>query len=143
MVTSGKTDEGNQSITAKLSVRNAENPLWEAADKLKGLISDIEGVGDDQRNGPSLLGKSGSQPWNSNWMLRRITESTLVPRTLIVLRWLRADRMSIPPASSANVWICRDIRSKNRLSTRLQHPCQLGTLDDLIPVDLCIAFLLG
>jgi len=35
------TDEDAQPITVKLSVRNAENPLWEAADKLKRLISDI------------------------------------------------------------------------------------------------------
>ena len=39
------TDEDGQAITVKLSVRNAENPLWEAADKLKRLISDIEEVG--------------------------------------------------------------------------------------------------
>jgi hypothetical protein len=32
------TDEDDQPITVKLSVRNAENPLWEAADKLKQLI---------------------------------------------------------------------------------------------------------
>jgi hypothetical protein len=38
------TDEDAQPITVKLSVRNAENPLWEAADKLKRLISDIEEV---------------------------------------------------------------------------------------------------
>jgi hypothetical protein len=38
------TDEDGQPITVKLSVRNAENPLWEAADKLKRLISDIQGV---------------------------------------------------------------------------------------------------
>ena len=36
------TDENGQAIKVKLSVRNAENPLWEAADKLKRLISDIE-----------------------------------------------------------------------------------------------------
>jgi hypothetical protein len=36
------TDEDGQPITVKLSVRNAENPLWEAADKLKRLIFDIE-----------------------------------------------------------------------------------------------------
>ena len=36
------TDEDDQPITVKLSVRNAENPLCEAADKLKRLISDIE-----------------------------------------------------------------------------------------------------
>jgi hypothetical protein len=38
------TDEDGQPITVKLSVRNAENPLWEAADKLKRLISGIEEV---------------------------------------------------------------------------------------------------
>ena len=38
------TDEDAQPITVKLSVGNAENPLWEAADKLKRLISDIEKV---------------------------------------------------------------------------------------------------
>jgi hypothetical protein len=38
------TDEDAQPITVKLSVRNTENPLWEAADKLKRLISDIEEV---------------------------------------------------------------------------------------------------
>jgi hypothetical protein len=38
------TDEDDQPITVKLSVRNAENPLWEAADKLKRLISDIQEV---------------------------------------------------------------------------------------------------
>jgi hypothetical protein len=38
------TDEDDQPITVKLSVCNAENPLWEAADKLKRLISDIEEV---------------------------------------------------------------------------------------------------
>jgi hypothetical protein len=38
------TDEDGQPITVKFSVRNAENPLWEAADKLKRLISDIEEV---------------------------------------------------------------------------------------------------
>jgi hypothetical protein len=43
-VTFGMTDEDGQPITVKLSVRNAENPLWEAADKLKRLISDIEEV---------------------------------------------------------------------------------------------------
>jgi len=43
-VTFGMTDEDGQPITVKLSVRNAENPLWEAADKLKRLISDIEDV---------------------------------------------------------------------------------------------------
>jgi hypothetical protein len=36
------TDEDGQPITVKLSVRNAENPLWEAADKLKRLIFGIE-----------------------------------------------------------------------------------------------------
>jgi hypothetical protein len=43
-VTFGMTNEDCQPITVKLSVRNAENPLWEAADKLKRLISDIEAV---------------------------------------------------------------------------------------------------
>ncbi len=38
------TDEDAQPITVKLSVSNAENPLWEAADKLKRLISGIEEV---------------------------------------------------------------------------------------------------
>ena len=38
------TDEDDQPTTVKLSVRNAENPLWEAADNLKRLISDIEEV---------------------------------------------------------------------------------------------------
>lgn len=38
------TNEDAQPITVKLSVRNTENPLREAADKLKRLISDIEEV---------------------------------------------------------------------------------------------------
>ena len=38
------TDKDGQPITVKLSVRNTEDPLWEAADKLKRLISDIEEV---------------------------------------------------------------------------------------------------
>ena len=38
------TDEDDQPITVKLSVRNVENPLWEAADKLKRLVYDIEEV---------------------------------------------------------------------------------------------------
>jgi hypothetical protein len=37
-------DEHGQPITVKLSVRNAENSLWEAAEKPKRLISDIEEV---------------------------------------------------------------------------------------------------
>jgi hypothetical protein len=41
---SGRPTRDGQPITVKLSVRNAENPLWEAADKLKRLISDIEEV---------------------------------------------------------------------------------------------------
>ena len=43
-VTFGMIDEDGQPITVKLSVRNAENSLWEAAEKPKRLISDIEEV---------------------------------------------------------------------------------------------------
>ena len=36
--------QDDQPITVKHSVRSVENPLWEAANKLKRLISDIEEV---------------------------------------------------------------------------------------------------